>query len=137
MPEVPGQLGERTELDRSMHPPKIGHLHFIFDGWLGDELITCFPCYLVTYDLQKKLENSGLTGFEISNDLEIEYSELFSDLYPGRTMPFFVRLLIKGIIGDDFFMNGQNHLMLSERAFDFLKTLGSIKHCRIDKTEHY
>ncbi len=87
-PEVPGQLGCRTKIDSSVFPPCITHLHFVFDGWLGDELIECFPCYLVSENLLNCFLKAGLSGFEIDT-AKIEYSVLFNELYPGRKMPPF------------------------------------------------
>ena len=47
-PEVPGGLGDKTQGDFSKHPPVIEHLHFQFEGWLGDDLLESFPCFLVS-----------------------------------------------------------------------------------------
>jgi hypothetical protein len=38
-PEVSGEIGERTVIDSSVHPPIVSYLHFVFMGWLGDDLI--------------------------------------------------------------------------------------------------
>ena len=35
-PEVAGALGDRTEMDSSIHPPIVKRLHYEFQGWLGD-----------------------------------------------------------------------------------------------------
>lgn len=36
-PEVAGGLGPNTVMDRSVHPPRVSHLHYVFDGWMGDD----------------------------------------------------------------------------------------------------
>ncbi|MBV7530989.1 hypothetical protein [Chitinophaga sp. sic0106] len=56
--EVSGELGEGTKIENSTHPPIVNYLHFIFNGWLGNELIECFHCYLVTDTLQQHLHDS-------------------------------------------------------------------------------
>ncbi len=50
-PEVAGQLGEQTVMDRSTHPPTIEKLHFVFDGWLGDDIVATFPSFWVSKNL--------------------------------------------------------------------------------------
>src|SRR5688572_20150560 len=75
-PEVSGQLGDKTIIDASLHPPKVERLHFIFYGWLGDDLIECFPIFLITEKLKNTLAVARLTGYEIK-DCEIEESDEF------------------------------------------------------------
>ena len=41
-PEVPGSLGENTLANFDLHPPIIEKLHFQFDGWLSDDLLTSY-----------------------------------------------------------------------------------------------
>src|SRR6476660_8794270 len=62
-PEVAGGWGERTVADTSTHPPRVTALHYQFDGWLGDELLESFPCYIVTRRLAHALTAAGLSGF--------------------------------------------------------------------------
>ena len=50
-PEVAGEIGENTiydnydEIINQKKKPIISHLHYIFDGWLGDELLEVTPCF--------------------------------------------------------------------------------------------
>lgn len=132
LPEVPGELGERTRMDRSFNPPKISYLHFIFSGWLGDELIECFPCYLVTDTLLKYLNDNGLTGFFIK-EAEISYSSLFNELYPNRGRHEFKWLVITGQTGDDFFLSPENYLVVTNRCLNVLKEHGNLNNCEIEK----
>lgn len=130
-PEIPGKLGERTDIDNASHPPKIRNLHFEFDGWLGDDLIECFPCYLITENLLMALNSADLSGF-IMKDAEISFSQIFNDLYPNKVMPSFKWLIISGEYGDDFFM-GNNYLHVSSEALDFLKHNGRLRFCEIEE----
>ena len=62
-PEVAGGFGRATVLDTRTHPPQVSRLEYEFDGWLGDDLLTTFPCYIVSRRLQDALEMTDLTGF--------------------------------------------------------------------------
>src|SRR5580700_5627195 len=91
-PEVAGGLGPRTIMDRSVHPPRVTHLHYHFEGWLGDQLVESFPCWLVTAAVGAEIKDAGLTGAEFG-DAEVSASETFRELHPGRSLPSFRRLL--------------------------------------------
>lgn len=76
-PEVPGALGERTELiQRHGTYPTVKRLHFEFSyGTLGNDLITSHPVFLVTTALADALEHASLSGFAISSDVEVTVDE--------------------------------------------------------------
>ena len=113
-------------------PPKILHLHLAFDGWLDDELIECFPCFLTTESLLKELKKSILTGFS-SHDVEVTYSELFLDLYSNRQMPQFKWLIINGNDSDNFFINDKNYLVVSHKVMNLIKEYGQLDNCEIEE----
>lgn len=116
-PEVSGQLGDNTNIDVSIDPPKVEHLHFVFYGWLGDDLIECFPVFLITEKLKNALAISELSGYEIK-DCEIEESDEFK-LLQNVILPNFFWLLITGNKNDDFSITG-NKLKVSDNAYSFL-----------------
>jgi hypothetical protein len=62
-PEVAGGWGAGTLADRSVYPPVVMQLTYEFSGWLGDDLVTSFPVYIVTERLRNALASSRLTGF--------------------------------------------------------------------------
>lgn len=130
-PEVPGQLGSNTQLDNSVHPPVLIHLHLMFDGWLGDEIIECFPCFLMAEILVKKIEQFNLTGYSLS-DAEISISEIFKDLYPNREIPRFKWLIVGKDPQDDFFLDNENILNVSGRGIEILKDVGKLDYCQIE-----
>lgn len=66
-PEVSGGFWEKAQLDSTVHPPIVKKLHFEFSGWLGDDIIETFPCFIVTEALKNKLEIDGLTGIIFDN----------------------------------------------------------------------
>ena len=120
-PEVAGELGVTTVIDTTVHPPIISRLEHRFEGWLGDDLLTVFPVFIVTEKLRTDLEESPLTGFSF-DDVTITKSELFEELYPERALPGFSWLKINGQMGiDDFAETRRGRLVVSERALDLLR----------------
>ena len=126
-PEVCGGIGDETVSDSSNFPPVIYSLHYVFDDWLGDDLIESFPCYLVTKNLKKSLENSGLNGFEF-HSVKISTSEIFNEIHSKKNLPEFSWIKIKGTNEKSDFFIKENKLAVSERAFDLLKKF-NINHC--------
>jgi hypothetical protein len=119
-PEVPGELGEQTIIDNSVHPPIVLYLHFVFKGWMGDDLVECFPVFLISGYLSERLSNSDLTGFKI-NSCKIEYSKEFQILHPKGPIPQFYWLSITGDDKADFFVSKDFRLTVSEKAFLIVK----------------
>ncbi|WP_330944538.1 hypothetical protein [Vibrio diabolicus] len=120
-PEVPGSLGENTVANFDLHPPIIEKLHFQFDGWLGDDLLTSFPCFLVTERLATALSSSQLSGYNLEV-AEISASDVFEELYPECTLPRFSWLQVSGTIGkDDFSVTNDGLLLVSGRAMVLLQ----------------
>ncbi len=50
-PEVAGGWGANIIADTDCHPPRIEHLHYEFEGWLGDPIVESFPCFLILESL--------------------------------------------------------------------------------------
>lgn len=128
-PEVAGGLGERTQLDRSVHPPIVHQLHYEFDGWLGDELLESFPSFIVTDALAQQLVASGLTGFSLA-PVEVSYSEQFGDVQPPPSrpaeMPSWQWLQIHGTAAvDDLGLTQLAELVVSMRARSVLTAYAS------------
>lgn len=93
-------------------------MHFIFDGWLGDQLVESFPCYLITPGLAELLAAAGVTGFELA-EAEIETSEQFRELYPERVLPPFKWLQIVGTPAkSDIYLTSDNRLAGSQKTLD-------------------
>ncbi len=63
--EVAGGWGPNTQVRRETHPPVVTHMHYEFQGWLGDDLLTTFPEFIITEGLLELLR-----GFAI-NDCEV------------------------------------------------------------------
>lgn len=120
-PEIAGGWGDHTVADTSVFPPTVTALHYRFDGWLGDELLESFPCFIVTDRLASRLRRSGLTGFRLK-PVEVSTSEQFDELYPDRKLPEFKWLMLVGTAGvDDFGMSEAHRFVVSERALTLFR----------------
>ncbi|MEC8011037.1 MAG: hypothetical protein VX185_09760 [Pseudomonadota bacterium] len=120
-PEVSGEIGDNTIVDTFVHPPRVLKLHYQFDGWLGDDLLETFPCYIVSSSLAKKIELAQLTGF-VLGDVEISKSKQFEELYPKKELPNFYWLKVIGKAGkDDFGISEDYRLIVSSKAINTLQ----------------
>lgn len=132
-PEVAGQMGENTLLDSSVHPPEVSKLHYEFDGWLGDDLLETFPCYIVSAALRADIEASVPPQFYEFDQLEVTKSELFMELHPKKELPRFFWLRVKGRAGlDDFGMTESSRLVVSDSAMNVLSA-HNLSHCEVTK----
>jgi hypothetical protein len=131
-PEVAGGLGDGTVADTSVHPPVVSHLHYEFEGWLGDELVESFPCYLVTEVLGAAISRAGLSGFSLAH-VETSCSPEFTEFQSGITLPAFQWLRISGVAGQsDLGLSSDHLLVVSERALQVIGTHG-ISNCAISE----
>ncbi len=120
-PEVAGGLGERTVMDTSVHPPRVQRLHYEMAGWLGDELLESFPCFIVTARVRDALLGLGASGCTFDT-VEISRSDTFEELYPDRMLPPFYWLKVQGRAGvDDVGLSDDNRLVVSKRVLDLLR----------------
>lgn len=120
-PEVPGELGSKTKLDTSTHPPRVSYLNFELDNWFGDDLFQSFPCFVVTNRLRQEIESIKATGVKFGK-LELTLSDNFKALYPTKSVPDCSWLIIAGKAGkDDFGLSSDYRLVVSERIFAVLK----------------
>lgn len=124
-PEVAGQLGPRTVMDRGTHPPTVTELHYQFDDWLGDVIVECFPCFLITADAAAALIRARCTGFSTAV-AEITMSQEFATLNPAKMLPPFVWLKVTGKPGvEDIGVTSDARLVVSERSLAVLRELGA------------
>ena len=147
-PEVAGEIGENTVYDNfddvryKGNKPEISKLHFIFSGWLGDDIVESTPCFIVTDRLKIEIEKSGLTGCEFQ-DVEISLSDEFIEMYPDRDLPQFKRLIPKGSVvvdgetyttwtGEDINFSDKSYLVVSEMVLNILKQF-NVDNCDLYK----
>jgi hypothetical protein len=123
--EVAGGFGPHSVTHEAPGELIVHRLHFIFDGWLGDEIVESTPCYLVTEDLANTISARGLTGASF-DQAEIGCSDIFKELYPGKSLPAFVWMKVCGTkMADDFFFAGYGRLVVSERALEVIRPRAS------------
>jgi len=131
-PEVAGGLGERTVMDSSVHPPRVQRLHYEMEGWLGDELLESFPCFIVTARVKDALIGLGASGCTFDS-VEVSKSPTFEELYPDRQLPPFFWLKVHGRAGaDDLGLSEDHRLVASKRVLDLLKAL-DLANCDISE----
>lgn len=130
-PEVAGELGPSTELDISVHPPRVLELEYVFTGWMGDELIESFPCFLVSNRLGKWIGDASLSGF-ILRTVRITVSADFR--IPEVRRQFISEFqwldVQAGRPGLDFSTRSTGELVVSDRAKAVL-TRARLDHCKI------
>lgn len=132
-PEVPGALGERTELiQRPGTYPIVKRLHYEFSyGTLGNDLITSHPAFLVTAALAEVLDRSGLSGFAISSDVEVTVDEQVWLFEPDWQPPPVRWLQVTGLAGfDDFGLTPSALLVVSSTALSVLRQF-NIDDCEV------
>lgn len=120
-PEVAGGFGAETILDNSSYPPGIIRLEYEFSGWLGDDLLEIFPCYIVTENLMEGIVSGDLRGIAFQ-DVLISKSGEFEDFYPDVDLPTFYWAKITGVAGqDDFVIAKDSRLLVSGKALRLLE----------------
>lgn len=138
MPEVAGAMGDRSIVDRKVHPPLVQKLHYEFEGWMGDVLLDTFPCVVATKEAADALASAAVTGIDYAK-VEVSTSELFRHLHPNLHLPPFVWLQIKGKAGKDDFgdyydTRGERpwtRHVISGRALDIIRSFG-LNHAKIE-----
>ncbi|MCL2715509.1 MAG: hypothetical protein FWD68_13210 [Alphaproteobacteria bacterium] len=123
-PEVAGALGDRTVMDRSVHPPIVKRLNYHLEGWLGDAILESFPIFIATTAAKDQLLKMGATGV-VFDELDMTISDQFRELYPDRDVPVFVWLKPEGKAGhDDFGAAIDGRLVVSKRVLDMFDSVG-------------
>lgn len=119
-PEVAGALGPESDMDSSVHPPRVTQLHYELQGWLGDDLLETFPCYVVTSRCKEALENAAFSGCTFA-PAKITTADTFSELYPGRPAPVLHWLKVSGEAGkSDVGLASDYRIVVSEAVLEIL-----------------
>ena len=101
-PEVAGRWGPGTEADTTVHPPIVRKLEYTFEGWLGDELLESFPCFIVSDKLAKSVVAENFTGFVLAS-VKVSSSPEFRELHSSTILPSFQWLRVSGAAGESDF----------------------------------
>lgn len=142
-PEVAGEIGENSEIVYEEGIIKdVTYLHYEFAGWLGDELLTQTPCFVVTETLADSILKSKLKGYKFE-EMQVSASDEFKEFYPDRVLPKFLRLLPLGKVtvnddkvtewsGEDFCLEDNIELVVSEDALKVIEK-HKIDNCDIEE----
>jgi hypothetical protein len=115
-PEVAGGLGDDTIIDASVHPPIVTKLEYQFEGWLGDEVLETFPCFIVTDAVAREITSLELTGFSLDS-VKVSKSSSFEEMEFSMLLPSFFWLKVEGEAGiSDFGIANDYRLVVSDRA---------------------
>ena len=130
-PEVAGSLGDSSQIDTSAHPPIVSELEYRFDGWLGDDLLETFPCFIVTERLRDALQQASVTGARFA-DVTVTTSDTFRELYPDRELPRFFWMQVHGQAGiDDIGLGADYRLVISADVLGILKQY-TLQQCDVE-----
>jgi hypothetical protein len=142
-PEVAGEIGELSRLEyKNGMINSVKFLHYEFYGWLGDELLTSSPCFIVTESLADDIIRHQLTGCRFE-EIHQTTSDEFKELYPNKQLPRFVRIILLGKFevtgekvndwsGHDFCIEDEVDLVVTERALNVIKK-HQIRNCDIEE----
>lgn len=136
-PEVAGEIGEQTvyenydDIIARGERARIAYLHFVFMGWLGDDILEVTPCFLVSDKLKKAIEESQLSGYGFQG-IQVSLSEECREMYPNEEFPLFYRLIPQGTIkvkdekysdwdNMDFCVTENMYLVVSEKVMNIFK----------------
>jgi hypothetical protein len=119
-PEVAGEIGTDTILDNSVHPPIVTFLHFHFTGWLGDDILETFPCFIMSERLKNSIEEKKIKG--ISFDfVKVTKSDDFVMTSINEHLPTFYWAKMNGSFGiDDFVIAKDFRLLVSDKAYEVI-----------------
>jgi hypothetical protein len=128
-PEVAGDLGPATVIDSSTQPPTIVKLQYAFNVWLGDDLLTSHPCFIVSERLRTGLEKLNGTGYGF-DDVGISTEGSLGG-HDVSKWPHFYWLKVIGVAGaDDAGLSSDQRLVVSDRFLNVVRQF-KIDHCLI------
>lgn len=126
-----GGLGEHTVMDRETVPPRVSKLHYVFEGWLGDDLLETYPCFTMTKLMAERLTQLDATGFTV-REVEVSTSGAFEDYFLNQELPEFLWLDVTGTPAqDDLGLESDARLVVSARVLGVLRS-GHLEHCEIE-----
>ncbi|MDB5447643.1 MAG: hypothetical protein JWQ97_2960 [Phenylobacterium sp.] len=134
-PEVAGGLGPNSSISRAPDGSlAVAHLHYEFDGWLGDGLLESTPCFIITSRIADEITARCLSGVSF-DAAEITTSARFRELRAASSLPLFVWLKVAGEPnGSDFWLAADKRLVVSDRALELLRS-APISHAIVEPFE--
>jgi hypothetical protein len=98
----------------------VNRLHVIFDTWEGDDLVECFPIFLVTERLAEAIDTGGLVGATWAR-ADTEKSDQALMFFTWR-LPDWRWLQLGDDQSADLWLDASAGLHVSDRALDLLRT---------------
>ncbi|HLA77895.1 MAG TPA: hypothetical protein VJU18_09990 [Vicinamibacteria bacterium] len=120
-PEPSGHPGTGTIVEADGDAPVVRDLHYVFDWWVGDDLVGSYPFFLVTERLRASLAAIGdASGFAFAG-VQVTSSEFFRRTSPEKSLPGFCWLQVHGSPGiDDMGLSRDHALVVSGRVLAVL-----------------
>lgn len=133
-PEVPGHFGDNTIIEKSVNSYYVKKLHYIFDGWQGDDILSSHPIFMVTERLKDQLLSSSfIDGFILKELIKVETSEEYHVFFGEKSIPPIFLLEINGKpYINDFGVDENNDLIVSHNSLEILKKY-NMNFCDIEK----
>lgn len=130
-PQVAGELGEGTVLDGSTHPPRVSQVVYVLDQPDADEFIQSFPVFLVSTNLGSRLQNAGLTGFELSGAI-VRPSDNYLAIYGDVPLPQYLWLQVTGTAEEtDCWLDESLQVCVSDRMMAIME-LVTLSDCLVE-----
>lgn len=136
-PEVPGEW-----VPQAIDGTVSGEVDWVFefDAWLGDELVTSHPDFMISSCLAEFLRVGRCSGVGLKS-IRIRVSANFHELNPGRDILVFVKLVPEGRVsvtgetafnwsGHDVCLSDNGSLVVSQKCLERLVEYG-LRHCSI------
>lgn len=120
-PEPSGHPGSGTIVETGGEAPVVRDLHYVFDWWVGDDLVGSYPFFLATGRLRSALAALGSpSGFSFA-DVQVTSSEFFRQTCPEKSLPQFCWVKVHGTPGvDDMGLSRDHALVVSGRVLAVL-----------------
>jgi hypothetical protein len=130
-PEVPGGLGEHTEIEQTSEGVAVLKLHYEFAvGCQGDDLATSHPVFIISDRVGALAQNAGLTGFQLA-DMEQSLEAQVHEWKPDLQLPTFKWLQVTGRAGRDDFGLDRWQLIVSAPALALMQEHGQLSLCDV------
>lgn len=137
-PEVAGEIGESSKIEyENGKIKKIIFLEYLFNDWLGGELLSTHPCHIVTENLKEDINANNLTGIQFQK-IKKSFSDEYVELNNSTDIPEFVQIVCNNFYEEkkdnalqDFYVNRYKELIVSERALKVIKK-HTLNNCLIE-----
>lgn len=128
-PEVAGGIGKKSKiLYENSKIKEVLFLDYEFEGWLGDDILTTHPCFIISESLCDIIKVSDLKGYQLQK-IDISFSDFFLEVHNKKILPNFIRLLPfpineVNLINKmllDFYLYKNTTLVVSEKVLNILE----------------